>query len=110
MSTGSVPGEHGEVERDEVAEQDERDEPLERGVAAGGDALDDARARAGLLGGQLRARALRGCAPGSSRKTAENGPSPAAPGQPTTSLWSSSGSTLANAGRPAFSLIWHFQR
>ena len=55
-------------------------------------------------------RALRGCAPGSSSDTYENRPSSRAAAQPTTSLWSASGSTDANAGSAAFSLNWHFQR
>ena len=47
---------HREVERDEVAEQDERDEPLERGVAGRRDAGDVRGARAGLVGGELGAQ------------------------------------------------------
>ena len=64
-------------------------------LAARGHALDDGRAGSRLLGGQLAAQ--RGCAgalPGSSRKTAEKRPKPPAAGQPTTSLWSISGSAL----------------
>src|SRR4051794_8568290 len=51
-------GEDGHVERDEIAEQDERDQLLERGGAAGGDPLDDVRAGAGLLGGELGAQGV----------------------------------------------------
>ena len=40
----------------------------------------------------------------------EKRPRSAAPDQPTSSLWSSSGSSWANAGSLLFSLIWHFQR
>ena len=54
--------------------------------------------------------ALRGCASASSSDTYEKRPSSRAAAQPTTSLWSASGSTDANAGSAAFSLNWHFQR
>ena len=42
--------------------------------------------------------------------TYEKRPSSRAASQPTTSLWSASGSADANAGSSAFSLNWHFQR
>src|SRR3954470_21656738 len=45
--------EHREVERDEVAEQHVRHEPLEERLAARRDALDDGRLRPDDLGGQL---------------------------------------------------------
>ena len=54
--------------------------------------------------------AIRSPASGSSRKTAANGAKDAAASQPTISLWSTSGSSAANAGIFAFSLNWHFQR
>ena len=55
-------------------------------------------------------RRVRGCRSQSSRNTAEKRPSSEAALQPTTSLWSSSGSSCAKAGILAFSLIWVFQR
>ena len=47
---------------------------------------------------------------GSSRNTDENAANVAASSQPTISLCPASGSSAANAGTFAFSLIWHFQR
>ena len=53
-------------------------------------------------------REARSSPTGSSRNTAPSRRS--APAQPTSSLWSCSGSLEKNAGSSAFSLIWHFQR
>ena len=71
---------HGEVERDEVAEQHERDEPLDARLAAALDAE-----RAGRVAAPIRPRVssirwrMRGCRSESSRKTALKRPSSAAP-------------------------------
>ena len=101
--------EHGEVERDEVAEQDERDEPLQAASrrCATTRSTTAAPSPASSAVTSIR-RAARSSPSGSSRNTAPSRRS--APAQPTISLWSCSGSLLANAGISAFSLIWHFQR
>ena len=52
----------------------------------------------------------RGWASESSRNTAANRPTSRAPSQPTSSLWSSSGSSCVKHGSFAFSLICVFQR
>ena len=93
------PAQDGQVERDEVAEQDERDEPLDARLAAALDAERGApRSRRSGRASARSAGASRGCRSESSRKTAVKRPSSAAPLQPTSSLWSSSGSSAANAG------------
>ena len=60
----------GGVDRDEVAEQDERDEPLDRRVAARRSPAAPGSAPAAAISAVSSARsALRGCAPGSSSDT-----------------------------------------
>ena len=86
---------HGEVERDEVAEQHEREHALDRGLAARLDARGRRRRRVAdqLAVSSMRARDARVRVGSRRGRPARSGPSPAAPAQPTISLWSSSGSS-----------------
>ena len=112
MSTGSTPRSDGHVDRDEVAEQHERDEPLERASRRARSRASTGAAPAAAISAVSSARsALRGCA---SRVLEEDGREPAQRARrgPADDLVvvELRAAADANAGSSAFSLIWHFQR
>ena len=102
---------HREVDGDEVSEQHERQQALDRVRADGspGAACRPPPARSARRSAR-RAGARAGAGRTSSRNTAMKLPNAEALCHPTISLWSASGKLAANAGILAFSLSWVFQR
>jgi len=101
---------HAEVERNQIPEQHEGEDALQRRLPTGVDNLR--RVRVGLDQLAREREALLGARMGVAivEEDRTELAEPSFPPQPTISLWSASGSSCAKAGISAFSFIWVFQR
>ena len=99
----------GEVEREQVAQHHQLEQPRGAGLTLGLDADHGGGVGLDQLAGQLEAAPLARVLVGVGEQDAGEGAS-RAPSQPAISLWLASGRGEENAGSFAFSLTWVFQR